>query len=577
MTAERGAGGTGREPLERISFGYRRQGLLGTGIGPVGTSLSDSAEGYMRLVTWRDRLDGVVAPELPPEHTAPSYWYRRFQDGQGVLLRRLPEPAPSDRRGSRAQAVVGDDLNAPRALLVALEAVPELSAWLSEPWESERGWACTAPALVPGSFSDLPERLEREAAAQAGLAPLVARLLQAPGSPVDVVVPAGAPAPDERTRLLLLWGAYVILRDVLGTERKPRGGRSDWSFSTYEPWPERGTVPTRPKIAFRPPGPAAGAGSVTALDALSDGDPFHHDLARWLVGHLEAGTLPEATEGLQEDRASEHPRVLELLGGRMRRSSARPARRGTAPWGDPPRFSPRALEDALRPTGPTAPDASAGPAEPPERTAGAGRVPEELPGAARPGAPRAGAAERGGRPPEDQGVPGSPDPGEPDRGPRRGPPPSHRAGHRAPPLPRPSSRPEGAPDPVPGSSATGGPPVPPADRGRGPVPRPDADPAPGSVVPSLVRPGRPEPAATPADHVPEELLRLLDELGRTRDPDRISDLATRIVEHRHPGFGRRLVVRGAAAGGWEVRPELVAALIVQLLLVLIAVAVFTGG
>ncbi|MES0836628.1 hypothetical protein [Nocardiopsis tropica] len=520
MTAEQGAGGTGREPLERISFGYRRQGLLGTGIGPVGTSLSDSAEGYMRLVTWRDRLDGVVAPELPPEHTAPSYWYRRFQDGQGVLLRRLPEPAPSDRRGSRAQAVVGDDLNAPRALLVALEAVPELSAWLSEPWDSERGWACTAQALVPGSFSDLPGRLNREAAAQAGLAPLVARLLQAPGSPVDVVVPAGAPAPDERTRLLLLWGAYVVLRDVVGTERKPRGGRSDWSFSTYEPWPERGTVPTRPKIAFRPPGPAAGAGPATALDVLSGGDgSFHHDLARWLVGHLEAGTLREATEGLQEDRTSEHLQVLELLDGRMRRPSARPSRWGAAPWGDPPRFSSRSMEDALRPAGPAAPNASASPAEPEERTG--------------------------------------------------------RAGHRAPPLRRPSSRTEGAPDPVPGSPATGGPRVPPA--GRGPAPRPDADPAPGTVVPSLGRPGRPEPAATPADRVPEELLRLLDELGRTRDPDRISDLATRIVEHRYPGFGRRLVVRGAAAGGWEVRPGLVAALIVQLLLVLIAVAVFTGS
>ncbi|MFJ9557773.1 hypothetical protein ACIRPH_28515 [Nocardiopsis sp. NPDC101807] len=528
MTAGPGAGGTGREPLERISFGYRRQGLLGTGIGPVGTSLSDSAEGYMRLVTWRDRLDGVVAPELPPEHTAPSYWYRRFQDGQGVLLRRLPEPAPSDRRGSRARAVVGDDLNAPRALLVALDAVPDLGAWLSEPRDLERGWACTAPALVPGSFSDLPERLEREAAAQAGLAPLVARLLQAPGSPVDVAVPAGAPALDERSRLLLLWGAYVVLRDVLGTERKPRGERSDWSFSTYEPWPERGAAPTRPKIAFRPPGPAAGAGSGAALDVLSGGDgSFHHGLARWLVGHLEAGTVLEATEGLQEDRASDHRRVLELLAARMRESPARPSRGDTASEDGPPRFAPRGAADALWPTGPAAPDASADPAAPQERADPAGRFPGERPRDARPDTSRTGEVEPRDRPPADQGVPGRPGPGGPDRGPRRDPPPSHRAGHRAPALRRPASL--------------------------------------------------PGPAATPPEHVPEELLRLLDELGRTRDPDRISDLATRIVEHRYPGFGRRLVVRGAAAGGWEVRPGLVAALIVQLLLVLIAVAVFTGS
>ncbi|WP_159944404.1 MULTISPECIES: hypothetical protein [unclassified Nocardiopsis] len=343
MAAPVGSTGT---VLHRISFSVRDDGLVGPGLGPVGTSFAQ--EDYNGLSLWRDRLVKVVDPALPPELAAPSYWYRRFGDGRAALLRRSPEDSPRDRRGTRAQALVGEHLGLPGALLSALGAWPYLRTWLETPGRTPRGWATVDPVTLAGAEWKV-RRLDEEAAAHPGLPALVARVLEFPLEPLDVLVPDRGPSLDEWERLLLLWGLYRALRDIVGEERSPLYEGMEWSFSTYEPWPARRSAhQERPRIAFRPPSGPDGPPLVDVL-APERADEYHLT-ARWLVGLLHRGPAELSELGRETRAAGDHDSVLDYLYSRAREQAL--PQPPPVPPGPPPEPDP-------------APRAAAGPAAPP--------------------------------------------------------------------------------------------------------------------------------------------------------------------------------------------------------------------
>ncbi|WP_017570362.1 hypothetical protein [Nocardiopsis halotolerans] len=302
------------ETLHCISLGVQDSGLVGPGLGPAGTSFSQ--EDYAQVSTWRNRLARVASPEFASGETGPSYWYRRFGDGQGALLRRSPEENRLDGRGDRAQALVGARLNVPSALMVALDGWPEVLDRLEEPGRIPPGWN-TVPSFALSGAEEYARRLDVEASAQPGLVNLVAAALFRRTDPLDVLVTAGGGSSlGERERLLLLWGLYRTTRDVVGTERRPRYAETEWSFSTYDPWPvRRGAVQERPRIAFRPPPPPERSDPGAFVDVLApERDTSHHEIARWLVTRLGTvdGTLTDL--GRELDRVGDdHHQILEYL------------------------------------------------------------------------------------------------------------------------------------------------------------------------------------------------------------------------------------------------------------------------
>ncbi|CAM3951272.1 hypothetical protein GCM10009799_09300 [Nocardiopsis rhodophaea] len=237
--------------LHRIFFSWRKSNLLGQDFGPSATSLHDFPQAeYSALSNWADRLNKVGVPEFALGQAAPSHWYRRFNDGNGALLYRKPEQPPRDARSSTTWALVGADLNMPGTLVASWEKrllVPRREAW---------GWG----SLEPVSSSDLRrvsdhhgDTLYRHAARRPELTDLVAAVLEEPTDPIDIMLPEDPHALPEHGRLLLLWGLYHSLVELLGSETDPRFPGVGWSFCTYEPWPaDMRPEADRPRIAFRP-------------------------------------------------------------------------------------------------------------------------------------------------------------------------------------------------------------------------------------------------------------------------------------------------------------------------------------
>lgn len=533
------------EVLHRISFGYQDSGLTGQGLGPVGTSFAE--QDYPRVTTWRDRLSRVTAPQFPHEHAAPSYWYRRFADGQGALLRRTPEENSLDGRGSRAQALVGARLNAPRALLAALGLWPDLHAWLEEPGTTPPGWATVEPFTLFLSEVEkaAAQQLDLDAASQPGLVSLVAEVLRVPVGPVDLLGSGPGPSLEERERLLLLWGLYRTLRGVVGTEERPKREGFDWSFTTHEPWPVRRGAPSeRPHIAFRPAPPRSQAEPPVLLDVLApEQDTVYHVIARWLVTLLGAddGRLTELGRELRRLDAADHDEVIGYLARRAARS---------------------------RVPGPLAPQ-GAGPRATRAGTVGSERAvaEEEVPGAAD--------AEGSSIPAEDSGVAPVPaDTARTDGPPAR--PLSLRGGERgrgafraAPPgtadrpgraVPRAGERSrEAARHRAPGQRPWSAPGQHPRTGSRAAPPDGYAPPAAGDA-----REAFPPPAAPSEARVQD----LLDDLGREHDPHRIAAIATQLVRQYQPSFGQHLVVRGYPRKV-ELRTEMVLALVAGLALLIV--------
>ncbi|NKZ00056.1 hypothetical protein [Nocardiopsis alborubida] len=534
------------EVLHRISFGFQDSGLTGQGLGPDGTSFPE--QDYTRVTTWRGRLGRVVAPEFPHGHVAPSYWYRRFADGQGALLRRTPEENSLDGRGSRAQALVGAQLNAPRALLAALGVWPDLHAWLEEPGTTPPGWATVGP-FVPSRVGEAAvRRLNLDAASQPGLVNLVAEVLRVPTGPVDLLAPDFGPLPEERERLLLLWGLYQALLDVVGTEESPQYEGVGWSFATHEPWPvRRGTPSERPRIAFRTAPPRAQAEPPVLLDVLApEQDTVYHEVARWLVTLLGAGdgSLGELGRELRSLDAADHGEVIEYLARR-----ARPAARTRVP-------------------APSAP-LGAGPGAARAWTVGSGRAAaeEDVPGTAGDGgsgiraedSEAAPAAADTARTDDPLAHPLSGLDGEPERGAFGAAPPNAadrpgRTGTGTGERSREAAR-HRSPDQRPWSAP-----------GQHPRPGLRAAPPDGYAVDAAVD----ARGVFPPPDVPSEaqVQDLLDALGREHDPHRIAAIATRLVRQYQPSFSQHLVVRGYPRR-MELRTEVVLVFAAGLALLLV--------
>ncbi|WP_306366105.1 hypothetical protein [Nocardiopsis sp. CC223A] len=295
--------------LDVISFDFGDPGLVTRGLTACGTSLG--TDEYLRLSVWNKRLSPLVAPVFPGGEPHPGYRYLRVPEGtgEGALLRRFP--TTGDGRRSAAQAVVGAELRMRQALFAALGGWPDLHAWLESPAHRLQDWAAMPPYL--GRMDEKGRRQARrfdlEAVEQEDLPLLVALLLRSPDSPVDIPVPTTGPLARERDRLVLLWGVYGVLRDILGTERQRPGRFNDWSFCTCEPGPPPAVG--RPRFSFHIE-PAGDTGPWWSEEP----EDQYLELAGWLVTQLrrkDQGFLPRLREYAASATVGHHERLIEEL------------------------------------------------------------------------------------------------------------------------------------------------------------------------------------------------------------------------------------------------------------------------
>lgn len=343
-----------------VSFDFADPGLVGKGLTACGTSLG--TDEYRRLSVWSKRLSPLVAPEFPGGEPRPGYRYLRVSEGagEGALLRRFP--TTGDGRRSAAQAVVGADLRMPQALFTALGGWSKLHTWLESPEQRLQDWAALPPYI--GSKNEetrqQAHRFDLEAADQEDLRMLVAFLLRSPDSPVDIPIPASGQLARERGRLLLLWGAHQVLRDILGSERRHPGRFNDWSFCTCEPAPPPAVG--RPRFSFHTE-PAAGPDPWWSEQP----EDQYLDLAEWLVAQLSRenlGFLPRLREYAASTTVGRHERLIEELLEQARRTRPAAVRPPAPQQEDPaPTAGTGTAEDDGRVPAPAPPPAA--PAQPP--------------------------------------------------------------------------------------------------------------------------------------------------------------------------------------------------------------------
>ncbi|MEV2277065.1 hypothetical protein AB0I72_15925 [Nocardiopsis sp. NPDC049922] len=316
------AGDAGGPVAHQIHFGWRENNLMGQGLGPTSTSLRRDVD-YERLRYWYGRLAKVAIPEFAPGEAEPSFWFRRFEDGQGALLYRVPESVDRDRRGGVARAMVGPGVGPTWALLCAARN------GLGGAAPAHEDWGMLPPLPLPNRRTEnlrrMHSELDRDALSHPGLVNLVAAVLANPFARVDVRSTYGARTMDHKDRLVLLWGLYRALFRVLGRSNDPLFDGVDWSFSTSEPWSDRiGHPADPPRFAFRPPG--SGDGPVD----LAAPPPQDHPrlVAQWLTNRLDKEDDP-----LTPDERARIQRLGEWgddgYGWMMRRLHERAAREGT--------------------------------------------------------------------------------------------------------------------------------------------------------------------------------------------------------------------------------------------------------
>ncbi|MFI6577946.1 hypothetical protein ACIBFB_19320 [Nocardiopsis sp. NPDC050513] len=319
MTATGDAGGP---VAHQIHFGWRENNLLGQGLGPTSTSLRRDVD-YERLRSWYGRLAKVAIPEFAPGEAEPGFWFRRFEDGQGALLYRVPESVDRDRRGSFARAMVGPGVGPTWALLCAARN------GLGGAAPAHEDWGMLPPLPLPSRRTENLRRmhgeLDRDALSHPGLVNLVAAVLANPFARVDVRSAYGARTMDHKDRIVLLWGLYRALFRVLGRSNDPLFDGVDWSFSTSEPWSDRTGHPADPpRLAFRPPGSGDGPVDLAA--------PAPQDHAR-LVAQWLTNRLDEEDDPLTPDERARIRRLGEWgddgYGWMMRRLHEKAAREGT--------------------------------------------------------------------------------------------------------------------------------------------------------------------------------------------------------------------------------------------------------
>ncbi|MFV2195319.1 hypothetical protein [Nocardiopsis sp. LOL_012] len=290
-------------------------GLLGPGPGPSATSLPGTRADHDRLATWNNRLASVAVPRFAAGQARTGYWYRRFDDGQGVLLYRLPE---SGGRGGTARALFGTNVTPTMALICAA------SDWLGGTADAPPGWGSLQAVGLPSREQavHINSTLDSDALAHPALVNLVTAVLADPFSPVDVLTSYGTRELEQQERIVLMWGLYRALYRVLGRGSRPRFPGIDWSFATHEPWPtheESGLVP--PRIAFRPPyrGMRVNGSGLVDLSAPPRPHGAYRDVAGWLTNRLNSGDeilSEEEWRVLTADPDGAYARVLERLHAR---------------------------------------------------------------------------------------------------------------------------------------------------------------------------------------------------------------------------------------------------------------------
>ncbi|WP_028647011.1 hypothetical protein [Nocardiopsis sp. CNT312] len=290
-------------------------GLLGPGPGPSATSLPGTRADHDRLATWNNRLAPVAAPRFAGGQARDGYWYRRFDDGQGVLLYRLPG---SEGREGSARALFGTNVTPTMALICAA------SDWLGGAADASPGWGSLQAVGLPSREQavHINGTLDSDALAHPALVNLVTAVLSDPFSPVDVLTSYGTRELERQERIVLMWGLYRALYRVLGRGSRPRFPGIDWSFATHEPWPTReesGLIP--PRIAFRPPyrGMRANGAGPVDLSAPPRSHSAYRDVAGWLTNRLNSGDeilSEEEWRLLTADPDGAYARVLESLHNR---------------------------------------------------------------------------------------------------------------------------------------------------------------------------------------------------------------------------------------------------------------------
>ncbi|GAA2214981.1 hypothetical protein GCM10009850_104480 [Nonomuraea monospora] len=176
-----------------------------TGLGPVRTSLEQTASWYHQLGPW---LDPGPEPGVS--------LCRLLVDGRVVVLSRTRTGGADSRRTIRVQAYLGGAASQPMAMPNVRQTLALASGWGSRlPGDDE---PLDLGKLI-SSYESARTALDRESrAAAVTLAPIVSECLRRPGSPLSVASGGNA--------IVQLWGLVDILDLVLG--RHPE------TFSTYE-------------------------------------------------------------------------------------------------------------------------------------------------------------------------------------------------------------------------------------------------------------------------------------------------------------------------------------------------------
>nr|WP_311132290.1 hypothetical protein [Nonomuraea gerenzanensis]SBO94016.1 Basic proline-rich protein [Nonomuraea gerenzanensis] len=176
-----------------------------TGLGPVRTSLEQTASWYHQLGPW---LDPGPEPGVS--------LCRLLVDGRVVVLARTRTGGADSRRTIRVQAYLGGSTSLPMAM-------PNVRQTLA----LAAGWGARLPAEdVPldlgkliSSYEGARAALDRESrAVAAALAPIVSEYLRRPGAPLSVASGGNA--------IVQLWGLVDVLDVALGQHPE--------TFSTYE-------------------------------------------------------------------------------------------------------------------------------------------------------------------------------------------------------------------------------------------------------------------------------------------------------------------------------------------------------
>jgi len=231
------------------------------------------------------------------EQPSESVRYQILPGGNAALAWRYQDLEVVDAAGSVrgrplvSRVLVGreDILSPDVAMLLCWSGLPAMAGPRPGEVVPDSDLPAIAAADLTAVARSVTDRLDREAAWEEGLRPVLAAALADPDTPLAIgIEESQILQPSARgVQVLLLWGLWRIARPVLGT------GRRGWSFSTFEPPLGFVDPKTLPDIVFRsakvtqtaPPTsmPRNELKVIPGVVSVAGASTICDELAEWLV------------------------------------------------------------------------------------------------------------------------------------------------------------------------------------------------------------------------------------------------------------------------------------------------------